>query len=198
MAASPYAFILASASPRRFELLAQAGFVPDEVLPADIDESVQLGETPAVYALRVAQEKARVIAEIRPQALVLAADTVVAVGRRILPKAETEKQAFECLELLQGRRHRVYTAVAVRCPEGEAQRVCETRVRMSRLSRHDIERYVQSGQWSGKAGGYGIQGLAEAFIPWISGSYSNIVGLPLAEMCPMLLRFGLKPNGGAV
>ncbi|MFO0388552.1 MAG: Maf family protein [Alphaproteobacteria bacterium] len=185
-------FILASASPRRLQLLKQAGIVPDDIIAADIDENPHKTELPQHYVLRMAQEKARAVEAQRPDAVVLAADTVVAAGSRILPKAEDEKTARKCLELLSGRRHRVYTAVCVRHGE-KIQQVTEmTQVRFARLSKQQIEAYLASGEWQGKAGGYAIQGLAEIFIPWINGSYSNVVGLPLERTCAMLVRMGVK------
>ncbi len=189
-------FILASASPRRLQLLKQAGITPEHIIPADIDETPHKSELPQHYALRIAQEKAAVISRKYPDAVVLAADTVVAAGRRILPKAEDEKTARTCLELLSGRRHRVYTGVCLVVPsplQGEVKTHVEmTQVRFNRLSRKDIDNYIQSGEWQGKAGGYAIQGVAETFIPWINGSYSNVVGLPVEKTCTMLAQFGVK------
>jgi septum formation protein len=184
--------ILASASPRRLQLLKQVGIIPDNVVAADIDETPLKTELPQHYALRMAQEKARAVAAKYPDAVVLAADTVVAAGRRILPKAEDEKTTRKCLELLSGRRHRVYTAVCVMHGEKIQQAVEVTHVRFARLSKQIIETYLASGEWQGKAGGYAIQGLAETFIPWINGSYSNVVGLPLEKTCAMLVRFGVS------
>ncbi len=175
-------FILASASPRRLQLLQQIGIAPDQTISADIDETSRMAELPDKYALRMAEAKASVIAKKYPDAIVLAADTVVAAGRRILPKAEDEATARKCLKLLSGRRHRVYTAVCV----NKKSRVVMTAVRFNRLDDKTIDRYIASGEWRGKAGGYAIQGLAESFIPWISGSYSNVVGLPLAETAHLL------------
>jgi len=184
--------ILASASPRRLQLLKQVGIVPNEVIPADIDETPHKAELPDNYALRCAQAKASLIAEKHPNAMVLAADTVVAAGRRILPKAEDEKTARKCLELLSGRRHRVYTGVCV-VKDGKARsKLVMTAVRFNRPDKHIIDQYVASGEWGGKAGGYAIQGLAESFIPWINGSYSNVVGLPLAETVHLLKVAGLQ------
>lgn len=174
--------ILASASPRRLSLLAQMRMVPDAIIPADINEDPIPGELPRQHAQRLACEKAAVIAAQHDEDIVLAADTVVGVGRRILPKAETESQARECLKLLSGRGHRVYTGVAVIDPDiGLRHRVVETRLKMKRLSPLERDAYLASGEWEGKAGGYGIQGFAEAFITHLSGSYSNVVGLPLFE-----------------
>ena len=185
-------FILASASPRRLQLLAQVGIKPDKIIPADIDETSLKAELPQHYALRIAQEKASVISQQYPDIIVLAADTVVATGRRILPKAEDEKTARKWLELLSGKRHRVYTAVCITRGNTSKHFVEMTQVRFNRLSKKDIDNYIQSGEWQGKAGGYAIQGLAECFIPWINGSYSNVVGLPVEKTCTMLARFGVK------
>ena len=191
VAAGP-ALVLASASPRRLDLLAQVGVTPDRVDPADIDETPLRDETPRRHALRLALEKARVVAARAPGDFVLAADTVVAVGRRILPKAETEADALYCLRLLSGRNHKVLTGVALIAPDGRvATRLVETKVGFKRLSEAERDGYVASGQWRGKAGGYGIQGLAGAFIPWIQGSYSAIMGLPLAETATLLQAAGL-------
>ena len=185
--------VLASGSPRRMALLEQIGIVPDFVYPAEIDETPQGGETPRALAERLARTKAEVAAmrfgaqEPGTRAFVLAADTVVAVGRRILPKAETTEEAERCLGLLSGHSHRVYTAVAVRNPDGRLrERLVETRVKMKRLSRTETEAYLASGEWRGKAGGYAIQGLAAAFVTELIGSYSAVVGLPLAETAALL------------
>lgn len=187
-------FILASASPRRLDLLAQIGLKPDAVCPADINEDPMPGELPRGHALRLAQEKAVTIAGREPGCVVLAADTVVGVGRRILPKAEMEQQARECLALMSGRAHRVFTGVAVVDLDGTVRsRVVETRLRMKRLSDTEIERYIDSGQWEGKAGGYGIQGYADAFISRIVGSYTNVVGLPLFETRNLLVAAKVAP-----
>ncbi len=185
-------FILASASPRRLQLLAQIGIAPDKILPADIDETPKKTELPDKYAARVAQEKAALVAAKHPEAVVLAADTVVACGRRILPKAEDEKTARQCLKILSGRRHRVYTAVHVIAPGKSQSRIALTQVRFSRLSAKDIERYVATNEWRGKAGGYAIQGYADAFIPWIGGSVSNVIGLPLSDTLHMLNQAGVR------
>lgn len=174
--------ILASASPRRVDLLRQIGMIPDQISPADINEDPMPGELPRQHAKRLAREKALAVAEGQESSFILAADTVVGVGRRILPKAETEAQARSCLTLLSGRAHRVYTGVALVGMSGSvSNRTVETRLKMKRLSASEIEAYISSGEWQGKAGGYGIQGAAEAFISHISGSYSNVVGLPLYE-----------------
>jgi len=184
-------FILASASPRRVALLKQIGITPDQVMPADIDETPHKGELPTHYAKRIARAKAEAIVAQSPEALVLAADTVVAVGRRILPKAEDAKTARQCLELLSGRRHRVHTAVCIMHAGKKREKLVTTQVSFAPLSAKDIEHYVAIGEWQGKAGGYGIQGQAEAFVKWISGSYSNVVGLPLAETRTMLRSTGV-------
>lgn len=181
------AFILASASPRRLSLLASVGLSPSEVLPADIDETPRKAEMPKGYALRVALEKGQAVALLRPGVRILSADTVVAMGRRILPKAEDEATARRCLEGLSGRRHRVYTAVVLIDTQGKVrQRVVEAHVSVKRLHEDEIAAYLATGEWNGKAGGYGIQGAAASFIPWINGSYGAIVGLPLAETVALL------------
>jgi septum formation protein len=182
-------FILASASPRRKQLLAQVGFVPDKILAADVDETPRKAELPIKYAARMAQEKAASIAAQYKDDVILAADTVVACGRRILPKAEDEKTARKCLEQLSGRRHRVYTAICIRCGDKIASKTVMTQVSFKRLTKKEIDAYIATGEWQGKAGGYAIQGAAEAFIPWINGSYSNVVGLPMAETSTMLAGF---------
>ncbi|NRB05548.1 MAG: septum formation protein Maf [Rhodobacteraceae bacterium] len=177
--------ILGSASPRRLELLAQMGIVPDEVRPADIDETPLKVELPKDYCLRIAREKCAAI-EAEDQDVVLCADTTVAVGRRILGKPEDEAEARTFLTLLSGRRHRVITAVVVRKGDQVWQKCSVSQVRMKSLSAAEITGYLATNDWRGKAGGYGIQGPAAAFIPWISGSYTGIVGLPLAETAAML------------
>ena len=185
--------VLASASPRRLELMRQIGFAPDRVDPADIDESEGHDETPRLLALRLAREKAVVCAARAPDAFVLAADTVVAVGRRVLPKAETVDQARRCLALLSGRAHRVLTGVAVIAPDGRAvQRLSESRLHFKRLTAADIDRYIDGGEWSGKAGGYAIQGEAGAFVMALQGSYSGVVGLPLYETQCLLEGLGCR------
>ena len=181
--------ILASASPRRLDLLARIGVVPDQVRPADIDESVLKGELPAPHAERLAAEKAMAVAETG--ALTLAADTVVAAGRRILPKAEDEATARRCLELLSGRRHRVHSAVTLVDADGQARhRLSTSIVTFKRLTADEIAAYLASGEWQGKAGGYAIQGRAEAFVRFLSGSHSGVVGLPLFETRALLLSAG--------
>jgi nucleoside triphosphate pyrophosphatase len=183
--------VLASASPRRLELLRQIGIVPDAVDPADIDETPLPGELPPGHVLRLAEAKARAVRPRHPGAFILAADTVVACGRRILPKAENAATARACLALLSGRRHRVYGGIAVITPQGDiAQRRVLSQVGFKRLSEVELRGYLDSGEWQGKAGGYAIQGKAAALIPWISGSYSNVVGLPLYETAQLLAGRG--------
>ena len=183
--------VLASASPRRLDLLRQAGIEPDCVVPADIDETPLKAETPDKHALRVAIEKARAVAPAHPGAFVLAADTVVGCGRRILPKAEDEATARRCLELISGRRHRVLGGIALVAPDGRtATRLVESAVVFKRLSVAEIDAYLASGEWHGKAGGYAIQGRAAAYIRFLSGSYSNVVGLSLYDVHQMLTGFG--------
>jgi len=206
--------VLASASPRRVDLLWQLGIKPAAILPAAIDETPQPGERPAVYARRMARAKAEAVASCEPGALVLAADTVVACGRRILPKAECEAQAKDCLTLLSGRRHRVYGGVALIVPvgadgqEGGApggqeggtrllERLVRTDVAFKALGAEEIAAYLTWGEWHGKAGGYAIQGRAGAFVRWLGGSYSNVVGLPLFETASLLRgagRLGVGPE----
>ena len=182
--------ILASASPRRRDLLAQVGITPDHIQPADIDETPLRDETPRRLAERLAEGKANAI---DADGYVLAADTVVAVGRRILPKAETEDEARSCLELLSGRNHHVFTGVAVRAPDGRsARRVVDSVVTFKRLPQPEIDAYIDTGDWHGKAGGYAIQGPAGALIPKIRGSYSAIVGLPLYETRSLLEGLGWR------
>ncbi|HYD19005.1 MAG TPA: Maf family nucleotide pyrophosphatase [Patescibacteria group bacterium] len=185
--------ILASASPRRLELLKQLGIAPDRVTPADIDESPLKRELPAPYALRIASSKAAKIAGENPGAIVLAADTVVGVGRRILPKTETADEARQCLELVSGRRHNVLTAVSiVDAKDRQRTKLVVSVVKFKRLSAAETAAYIDSGEWKGKAGGYAIQGHAAALIPFISGSYTNIVGLPLFETSAMLRDAGYE------
>lgn len=181
--------ILASASPRRLDLLKQIGIVPDEVRPADIDETPLKNEVPRDHALRLGIGKAKAISA--PGSFILACDTVVGVGRRILPKAETEIQTRECLALLSGRRHIVYNGITVIAPDGKLRsRLCETAVKFKRLSAEEIDAYIASGEWQGKAGGYAIQGLAAGFIPFIGGSYSTVVGLSLYDTIQLLKGSG--------
>lgn len=179
----PGALVLASASPRRLALLAQIGVTPDKVVPANIDENPLKGELPKTYAERMAREKAAAVAPPHEGALVLAADTVVACGRRILPKAEDEQAARQCLALLSGRRHRVISGISLSLPDGrQLTKSVSTTVAFKRLSNADIDAYIASGEWDGKAGGYAIQGLAATYVRFLSGSYSNVVGLPLFEV----------------
>ncbi|QZH75175.1 MAG: septum formation protein Maf [Erythrobacter sp.] len=181
--------LLASASPRRRELLARLGVEPAGVVAADIDEAPHKAELPRAYAQRMAREKA--LAVEGGAHFVLAGDTVVACGRRILPKAEDETTARQCLELLSGRRHRVLSAIALRHPDGTLrERLSETQLKFKRLSDAELDAYVASGEWRGKAGGYAIQGKAEALIPWIQGSHSGVVGLPLFETRALLVAAG--------
>jgi septum formation protein len=185
--------VLASASPRRLDLLAQVGVAPDRVDPADIDETPLRDETPRRHALRLAVEKACAVAPRSPGAIVLAADTVVAVGRRILPKAETPEQAAYCLKLLSGRNHMVLTGVAAIAPDGrEASRLVETRVQFKHLSDQEQADYLAGGEWNGKAGGYGVQGVAGGFIIDLHGSYTSVVGLPLYETLNLLTGLGFR------
>jgi len=183
--------ILASQSPRRLELLARLGIVPDAVLPADIDEAPLRGELPIPYARRIAAAKA--VAVAGPGALTLAADVVVAAGRRILPKAETEAEGRHCLELLSGRRHRVHCAVTLIDGAGQARhRLSSSIVTFKRLGAEEIDAYIASDEWRGKAGGYAIQGRAEALIKAISGSFSGVMGLPLFETRALLRAAGYQ------
>jgi len=200
--------VLASGSPRRLSLLNQAGIEPDALRPTDVDETPKKGELPRACAIRLARAKAVVARdsvglddELRG-AYILAADTVVAVGRRILPKAELVDEAAQCLRLLSGRNHRVYTAICLVTPkEAFRQRLIETRVRFRRLSAEDIDAYIASGEWRGKAGGYAIQGIAGSFVVKMVGSYSSVVGLPLHEATSLLdgegfpIRFGWANAG---
>jgi septum formation protein len=190
--------VLASASPRRLDLLRQIGIVPDVVDPADIDETPAKDEQPAAHVVRLAEAKARAVEPRHAGAFILAADTVVACGRRILPKTEDEQTARACLALLSGRRHRVYGGVALINPTGDlAIKRVMSQVRFKRLSDQEIASYLNSGEWHGKAGGYAIQGRAAAFVPWIAGSYSNVVGLPLHETAQLLAGRGYRPSCAA-
>ncbi len=186
------ALVLASASPRRLELLGRIGLTPTCTDPADIDESPRKGERPAPHVARLAAEKAAVVAARHPGAIVLAADTLVAAGLNILPKAEDEATARRCLALLSGRRHRVLTAITVVDATGTARhRLSCSTVRVLPLTAADINRYIDSGEWRGKAGGYAIQGRFEAHVAWMEGSFSGIMGLPLADARAMLQTAGL-------
>jgi septum formation protein len=189
--------VLASGSPRRLALLNQAGIEPDQLLPADIEEIPTKGELPRAYATRLARAKGEAALEAVRRSdelrgsFIVAADTVVAVGRRILPKAELLDEAAQCLRLLSCRNHRVYSGVCIVTPkESFRQRLVETRVRFKRLSQSDLETYLASGEWRGKAGGYAIQGLAGCFVVKIVGSYTNVVGLPIYETTALLAGEG--------
>ena len=195
--------VLASGSPRRVSLLNQAGIEPDGLRPTNVDETPKRGELPRACANRLARAKAETALDhLRDDeelqgAYILAADTVVAVGRRILPKAELLDEAAQCLRLLSGRNHRVHTSVCLVTPkEAYRQRLVETRVRFKRLSQDDIEAYLDSGEWRGKAGGYAAQGIAGSFIVKIVGSYSNVVGLPLYEVTTLLSGEGFPIRSG--
>ena len=195
MTSRPFLLVLASASPRRLALLDQIGIRPDQVLATDIDETPRRGELPADYARRMAREKAAAAThDLAAGAAILAGDTVVARGRMILPKTETEDEARQCLALLSGRRHRVLGGIALRCPDGRlVARLVISRVTMKRLSASEIDSYLATGDWQGKAGGYAIQGPAAAMIRHIEGSYSNIVGFSLYDISAMLRGNGLLP-----
>ncbi len=191
MARATPALVLASASPRRLELLKQIGLTPTHVEPADLDETPLPRELPAVHAVRLAREKAETVAVRHPDAVVLAADTVVACGRRILPKGTDEATARKCLALLSGRRHKVIGGVAVIAPgKAAVARVVTTTVTFKRLTDEEIAAYLAAGEWQGKAGAYAIQGRAALFVRFLSGSYSNVVGLPLFETAALLRAAG--------
>jgi septum formation protein len=188
---TPQRLVLASASPRRLDLLRQIALAPDEIVASEIDETPLKNETPRQTAQRLALAKATEIAKGRPGDFVLAADTVVAVGTRILPKVEDEAEGRRCLELLSGRAHRVLTGVAVCAPGGRAaSRLVESRLRFKRLSQAEVEAYLESGEGVGKAGGYAIQGRAGAFVLSLQGSYPAVVGLPLYETVNLLRGLG--------
>jgi septum formation protein len=183
--------ILASASPRRHDLLARLGIVPALIDPADIDETPLKTELPLSYAKRLADAKAAIVAVRNPAAIILAADTVVAAGRRILPKTDDAASARACLTLLSGRRHKVHTALTMIDPAGKARhRVATSIVAFAPLGQAQIDRYLASGEWQGKAGGYAIQGQAEAFVRYLAGSHSGVIGLPLFETCALLRAAG--------
>jgi septum formation protein len=185
--------VLASASPRRTDLLRQIGIVPDAILPADIDERPRPRELPTNLALRLAAAKAAAVAAVRPDAMVLGADTVVACGRRVLAKTDDAAEARHFLSLLSGRRHRVFGGIAVAAPDGRVvSRVVVTAVAFKRLEPAEIDAYLRSGEWRGKAGAYAIQGRAAAFVRWLAGSYSNVVGLPLFETAALLRGIGYR------
>ncbi len=181
---------LGSASPRRLELLAQIGIRPDHILPADIDETPRPSEPPRDYVRRMAREKAHAL-HGRAEGAILCADTVVAVGRRILGKPEDAAEAAAFLRLMSGRRHKVMTAVALSLGDRLSERLVETTLRFRPLTPADIAAYVASGEWQGKAGGYAIQGRASAFVPWLQGSFTSVVGLPLAETAALLASVGI-------
>lgn len=193
--APPLGLILASSSPRRRDLLRQVGVEPCRIEPPEVDETPRPGELPRTHAGRLALEKAAAVAARigREDAFVLAADTVVACGRRILPKPASRDEASGCLDLLSGRRHRVHGGVCVMAPDGRRSlRVVTTMVQLKRLNTEERDAYLNGGEWQGKAGGYAIQGAAAAFIPAINGSYSNVVGLPLVETLAMLVGLGWR------
>ncbi|MEQ5793524.1 Maf family protein [Paracoccus sp. NFXS7] len=193
MADTPPRLILGSASPRRLELLAQIGIVPDALRPADIDETPRKAEPPRDYVRRMAAEKAAALDLAEGEAL-LTADTTVAVGRRILGKPADRDEAAAFMRLMSGRRHVVLTAIALRHGSHTALRLAETKVRMRSIDPAALERYLDAGDWHGKAGGYAIQGAAAAFIPWLEGSFSAVVGLPLSETAAMLAAIGIHPK----
>lgn len=198
LASSSPLLVLASASPRRLRLLEQVGILAHSVMPADVDETPLPAELPRVYARRMALAKATWAAARVPGGIVLAADTVVARGRRILPKPADADEARRCLALLSGARHRIYGGVAVIAPPREPLlRVVVTAVAFKRLTMEEIDRYLASEEWRDKAGGYAVQGRAAAFVRGISGSYSNIVGLPLFETCALLGGVGVRPAPAA-
>lgn len=195
--------VLASGSPRRLSLLNQIGVEPDFIIPADLDETPARGESARSLATRLSSDKAKTAARYAREredvgpALVLAADTVVSVGRRILPKCEILDEADDCLRLLSGRAHRVVTCISIVTPSGaKRSRLVETRVRFKRLSRDELSSYLDSGEWRGKAGGYAIQGIAGAFVVRLVGSYSAVVGLPLAETAAHLAAEGFPVSSG--
>ena len=187
--AKPLRLVLGSGSPRRKELLAQIGIIPDEIRAPDIDEAPRPGELPRSYCMRIALEKVQAL-EAATDEVVLCADTTVALGRRILGKPADVAEAAAFLDLLSGRRHRVITSVAVQRRDRTWQRTVVSKVRMKRLSKAELDHYLQTSDWQGKAGAYAIQGPAAAFIPWISGSFSAIVGLPVAEAAQLLQAAG--------
>lgn len=184
--------ILASASPRRLELLTRIGLKPDKIIPADIDESVLDNETPRNYALRVAFEKAKKIAQDFPNDYILSADTVVSIGRRILPKAETKNDAINCLSMLSGRNHDVTTAIALAYNGKIIKRAIATKIKFKLLMKQEISEYIASNEWHGKAGGYGIQGRAGAFVTHLNGSWEGVMGLPLYDTKCLLDGMGYK------
>lgn len=187
--------ILASASPRRLELLGQIGIVPDKIIPADIDETLQKGELPRAFAKRLSQSKAEKIANAHKGAIILAADTVVAAGRRVLDKPTDADDARRILTVLSGRRHKVYGGICVIDSDGTSRsKLVETTVSFRRLSERDIDAYIKSGEWEGKAGAYAIQGLASTYVKFLSGSYSNVIGLSLYDTVNLLNASGYVKN----
>lgn len=187
-------FILASASPRRVQLLAQIGYKPDHIIPAEIDETPRKAELPKDYVIRMAWEKAEAVAALHPTHVILAADTTVVMGRRIFGKPETRAEAKKFMALFSGRRHRVLTAIALAENGKIRTKMVDTAVRFRRLSDSEIESYLDSNEWADKAGGYGIHGFAGAFIPWINGSFTGVMGLPVAETAMMLVAAKIKPS----
>ena len=186
--------VLASASPRRLELLRQIGIIPDCIDPAEIDEAPLPRELPAAHVMRLARAKAEAVRPRHPDAFILAADTVVACGRRILGKPEDEREARAFLSLLSGRRHRVHGGIAVIEPGGRiATRRVVSQVALKRLGDGEFAAYLETGEWRGKAGGYAIQGRAATLVSWMQGSYSNVVGLPLFETAQLLSGLGYRP-----
>lgn len=186
-------FILASASPQRKNLLSEIGIVPDQIIPADIDETPHKNETPRPYVKRMALEKAHAIASTQQGAFILAADTVVVMGRRILQKPADAEESYKFLSLMSGRRHKVLGGICLITPTGQSiSKTCETVVKFKSLSHDEKQSYVDSGEWQGKAGGYGIQGAASTMIPFISGSYSNIVGLDVYTVMQLLRGNGYQ------
>lgn len=194
---TPPRLILGSASPRRLELLGQIGIKPDALRPADIDETPRRGETPRDYVRRMAAEKAAAL-DLACDEAALTADTTVAVGRRILGKPADRDEAAVFMRLMSGRRHVVLTAIALRHGSRTAVRLVETKVRMRVVDEVSLQRYLDAGDWQGKAGAYAIQGAAAAFIPWIEGSFSAVVGLPLSETAAMLAAIGIHPLSAGV
>ncbi len=189
-------FILASASPRRVDLLAQVGITPDEIIPADIDETQLKGEHPRALAVRLALGKAQKIAEAHPQSIILGADCVVACGTRVMDKPSGPDDARKILKTLSGRRHRVYGGLCVIAPDKKTRtHLCETIVSFRRLSEAEIDAYIQSMEWEGKAGAYGIQGLAGTYVRFLSGSYTNVIGLSIYDAVRMLDSAGYKRKG---
>lgn len=195
MAGYPAPLILASSSPRRVELLAQIGIVPDHIIPADIDETPLKGEHPRDLAVRLAKGKAEKIAAEQTGSYVIGADTVVACGRRSFGKAENKEEVGKILRILSGRRHKIFGGICLVTPEGKSRtRCCETTVSFRRLTEKEIQNYVDSRDWEGKAGGYAVQGVASTFVKFISGSHSNIIGLSLYDVAAMLNSAGYKKD----